>query len=816
MNAVETYVRKSRRWLSRSEWLIRLLRLTKAQGAASEPGLVLIQIDGLSRHQLEAAMAKGHLPFLARLLRQHRYELYSLYSGLPSSTPAVTAELLYGVKCAVPSFSFYSRSTRTLCRMFDPRCAKEIDQRLRAQGPPLLAGGSAYASIYTGGAEETHVCAATSGLDDLFRVRYPMRLIIVSVLSLYSLVRVGVLMMVEFVLALFDCIRGSIAGQDLWKEIKFIPSRVGVSILMREMATVGAKIDVTRGLPVVYVDMVGYDEQSHRRGPTSRFAHWSLKGIDDAISRIWKAARRSSQRDYDVWVFSDHGNEWAVSYVHQNGRALEQAVAEVFDGTVSTPVEEHSGPAVQPGKTSRYVGGGSNIRPWGPSWRGPGDRRRDMPRSRTPPTRERGGQDSRAVQPPVVAAMGPVGHVYVDRTLSDVEREHFAKSLVEQAKIPMVAVRDGSDHVCVWTAAGEFVLPDDASRVFAPDHPFLKEVSEDFMALCRHPDAGDFVIWGWSRDGPPMTFRIENGAHAGPGLEETHAFALLPDDAPLYPRAKKYLRLLDLRKAALRHLRRDVGSPVPLFPNDVVTDVLRVMTYNVHSCVGIDGKLSPHRIARVIARYRPDVVALQEVDVGRARTDQADQAELIAEYLNMDYHFHPTIRVAEESYGDCLLSRLPMCLLKTGRLPTLPDRDSLEPRGALWVAVKFGGGAIQVLNTHLGLNGKERLLQIQSLLGANWLGRHDGSSPVILCGDFNASPQSAVWRLCMERFEDVQTKAPDCSPRRTWFGHYPVARIDHIFVNARVEAVRVDVGDDYLARVASDHRPLFAELRVRY
>ncbi len=816
MNAIETFVRKSRRWLSRSEWLIRLLRLTKAQGMASEPGLVLIQIDGLSRRQLEAAMAGGHLPFLARLLRQHRYGLHSLYSGLPSSTPAVTAELLYGVKCAVPSFSFYNRSTRTLCRMFDPRCAKEVDQRLRAQGPPLLAGGSAYASIYTGGAEETHVCAATMGFDDLFRTKYPMRLLVISLLSLYSLIRVGVLLIIEFILALFDCIRGLIAGQDLWKEIKFIPSRVGVSILMREMATVGAKIDVARGLPVVYLNMVGYDEQSHRRGPTSRFAHWSLKGIDDAISRIWKAARRSSQRDYDVWIFSDHGNEWAVSYVHQNGWTLERAVAEVFDGTARTLVEEHEDATIQSGKTGRYLGGGSNIRPWGPSRHGSGNHRRDTPRPGTPPIRERDGQDGHAVQPPVVTAMGPVGHVYVDRRLSQDERGHLAQSLVERAKIPMVAVRDGSDRVCVWTAEGEFVLPDDSPRVFAPDHPFLKEVSEDFVALCRHPDAGDFVIWGWSRNGPPMTFPIENGAHAGPGLEETHAFALLPDDAPPCSRAWGYLRPLDLRKAALRHLRRDVGSPAPLFPNAAATDVLRVMTYNVHSCVGIDGKLSPHRIARVIARYRPDVVALQEVDVGRARTDQADQAELIAEYLNMDYHFNPTIQVAEESYGDCILSRLPMRMLKTGRLPTLPDRDSLEPRGALWVAIERDGQVIQVLNTHLGLNGRERLLQIQSLLGADWLGRHNGSSPVVLCGDFNASPQSAVWRLCTKRFEDVQAKAPGCSPRRTWFGHYPIARIDHIFVNARVEVVCVDVGDDYLARVASDHRPLFAELRVHH
>ena len=315
-----------RRWFSRSEWLIRLLRLTKAQGAACEPGLVLIQIDGLSRQQLERALAQRHLPFLARLLREQGHGLHSLYSGLPSSTPAMTAELLYGVKCAVPSFSFYSRSAGAIFRMFDPRSARHVDQRLRAQGPPLLAGGSAYACIYTGGAAETHFCACTMALDDLFRRRYPLRLFIILVFSVYSLMRVGVLLGIEFLLALFDCGRGLIAGQDLWKELKFVPSRVGVSILMRELATIGAKIDVTRGLPVIYLDLVGYDEQAHRRGPSSRFAHWSLKGIDGAIARIWTAARRSSQRNYDVWVFSDHGSEAMVPCLRRTGRTLQESI----------------------------------------------------------------------------------------------------------------------------------------------------------------------------------------------------------------------------------------------------------------------------------------------------------------------------------------------------------------------------------------------------------------------------------------------------------------------------------------------------------
>lgn len=793
LNTLILLARRWRRWISRSEWLIRLLHLTKTEGTACESGLILIQIDGLSRRQMERAMAGGRLPFLSQLLRRHRYRLHSLYSGLPSSTPAMTAELLYGVKGAVPAFSFYDRSRESIIRMFEPSVAKDMDERLQGQGPPLLAGGSAYAGIYTGGAAETHFCASTMGLDDLFRIRYPLRLFLILLFSLYSLLRVAVLMAIEFGLAFVDVVRGTIAGQDLGKEIKFIPSRVGVSILMRELAALGAMIDATRGLPVIFLDFVGYDEQSHRRGPSSRFAHWSLKGIDHAVRRIWKTARRSSQREYDVWIFSDHGSEGAIPYPIKHGRTLEEVVNDLFHGLGESSVGDHDVTGIQFRRMRSYM--------------------LHKPSRETPMRIRQGASPQDGWGKPVIAAMGPVGHLYLNRPLDGSQRMRLAQLLVEQAKIPMVAVCDGFERALVWTKQGHFALPEDASLVFAPNHPFLEEMTEDFIALCHHRNSGDFVFCGWSRDEPPVTFPLENGAHAGPGLEETHAFAILPEDTPLFGRVRKYLRPLDLRNAALTHLGRSAHRWT-LIPPASCDGTFRVMTYNAHSCLGIDGKLSPRRIARVISRLNPDVVALQELDVGRHRTQNTDQAKIIAECLHMNYHFHPAIQVEEEAYGDCILSRLPMRLVRSGTLPRLQDASRREPRGAVWAAVEVGGRTIHVVNTHLGLNARERLLQIQALLGDGWLGQIDPSEPLILCGDFNASPRSSVWKLCSQRYRDVQTALSQHSPHCTWFSHCPFVRIDHIFVSPPLRVIRVDVGGDYLCRVASDHRPLLAELSL--
>lgn len=146
----------------------------------------------------------------------------------------------------------------------------------------------------------------------------------------------------------------------------------------------------------------------------------------------------------------------------------------------------------------------------------------------------------------------------------------------------------------------------------------------------------------------------------------------------------------------------------------------RILTYNVHACRGLDGRPSPGRIADVIAAARPDIVALQELDVGRARSGELDQAEVIARELGMDFHFHPARRIEGERYGDAILSALPLRLVKAGSLPEPRRRPPFfEPRGALWASVGLGGraGALQVINTHLGLLARERTAQVEALLG---------------------------------------------------------------------------------------------------
>jgi endonuclease/exonuclease/phosphatase family metal-dependent hydrolase len=792
---IELFFRTLRRWLSRGEWAVRLLRLPVSKGTATAPGLVMIQIDGLSHRQLESAYLAGRMPFLARLREKERYCLHRHYSGMPSSTPAVQGELFYGVKGVVPAFSFQDRQTGEIRRMFDPDSAASVERALAEQGEPLLKGGSSYSNIFTGGAAESHFCPASLGWNSVLRAANPIALAFLVLSNAASALRTIVLLVVEVVIAVADMARGLIAGRNLVKELKFVPTRVVISILLRELITIGAELDVSRGLPVVHLNFLGYDEQAHRRGPASRFAHWSLKGIDGCISRVWHAAKRSSRRSYDVWVYSDHGQEEVVPYPVLWGRNLDEAIAEVFEQvTQGARIQPVIGPRGEQSQRARLLGGGAakNALPvYAPS-----EARGD-------------GHDV------TVASMGPVALVYLRRALPREVRDQVARALVETAKVPLVLAADGDCHVTAWTRAGTFSLPDQRAEVLGGDHPFLTEVTGDLTALCRHPNAGDFVLCGWAKGTQSCSFALENGSHGGPGPEESGAFALLPGDTPLARLGRDFLRPSDLREAAQRLLERKPAKFTTRRRSESPKGRrLRLMTYNVHGCVGMDGKLSPERIARVVAEYAPDVVALQELDVGRSRSGWIDQAQSIARHLEMEFHFHPALSVEEELYGDAILSTRPMRLVRADRLPEPGGLGQLEPRGALWVAVEIDGIEVQIVNTHLGLLPGERRLQAEALLGDDWVGGMAPATPKILCGDFNAIPSSPVYRRLSAQLRDSQTMLEEQRPRKTFFGRYPTARIDHVFVGAGIEVLGVEVPSAHTARVASDHLPLVVDLLI--
>lgn len=241
----------------------------------------------------------------------------------------------------------------------------------------------------------------------------------------------------------------------------------------------------------------------------------------------------------------------------------------------------------------------------------------------------------------------------------------------------------------------------------------------------------------------------------------------------------------------------------------------RLLTYNVHRCVGTDRQLDVGRIAGVISEYEPDIVCLQELDVGRARTGYVDQAQSIADRLAMSYHFHPAMKVEAELYGDAILTHFPERLIRSGPLPSVRGVPGLEPRGALWVEVEIGEVRLNVFNTHLGLVPREQRLQAAALVSDQWLGHPGCKGPTLLAGDFNATSMTRPYQALVRKLADAQRVLGLKPSVKTFPSAFPAIRIDHCFVSPEIEIRAVSAPFSPLARIASDHLPLIVDFEIR-
>lgn len=241
--------------------------------------------------------------------------------------------------------------------------------------------------------------------------------------------------------------------------------------------------------------------------------------------------------------------------------------------------------------------------------------------------------------------------------------------------------------------------------------------------------------------------------------------------------------------------------------------MLKVITYNVHRWVGLDRRTKPERAASIIAATGADVVALQEVKAGRARTGWQSRAEAVAHSLGMTLYFQPTTRILGEQLGLAIMTRLPSRLVKGERLPSISADGGISKRSAIWVEVDFKGVSVQVINTHLSLRPNERLMQVQALLSPQWLGDIRCQNPTLLMGDLNASPRSRSYKLLCTEFEDAQLMTKRGIARPTFHTRMPLVRLDHIFLRGEGMDVRkARPLRTPMARKASDHLPLIAEI----
>jgi endonuclease/exonuclease/phosphatase family metal-dependent hydrolase len=227
----------------------------------------------------------------------------------------------------------------------------------------------------------------------------------------------------------------------------------------------------------------------------------------------------------------------------------------------------------------------------------------------------------------------------------------------------------------------------------------------------------------------------------------------------------------------------------------VSDDLLRIATYNIHRGRGLDGRVSLHRIADVLREIDADVVGVQEV--------YETQAEHLAHELGMQFVTGVTVHRTDGARGNAILTHLPLEGVATFDLSV----RTREARGGLRVDLRFHTQLLHVFNVHLGLRRRERATQVKVLVERHILW-DDRTGPRIVIGDLNEWFPGRVGRALRREFASLRRY-------RTHPALLPLWSLDRIYWDHAVRAEGLRVHRTRLSRVASDHLPLVATLRIR-
>lgn len=239
----------------------------------------------------------------------------------------------------------------------------------------------------------------------------------------------------------------------------------------------------------------------------------------------------------------------------------------------------------------------------------------------------------------------------------------------------------------------------------------------------------------------------------------------------------------------------------------------RIMSYNIHRAIGVDRRFRPERIAAVVSHHSPDLLLLQEVDVGVPRSRGLNLAVELARLCGYPYlAVGLNVQLRQGMYGNATLSRFPIVAERNIDL-TLPGRKA---RGCLYTAVEIAANAapLAVFNLHLGLSFRERPQQVGLLVNAPEFAGLAGDQPCVVAGDFND------W---LTRIAPIFTEILrfTCATNRargyqnaflTYPSFSPTAGLDKIFVRGPLQTIRRHPCRLAASRVASDHLPVVADV----
>jgi hypothetical protein len=520
------------------ETLRRMVR-GRRLGGPRQPGLLVIQLDGVAAPLLQWAVRAGNLPNIGQWLRSGRYRLRSWHTGVPATTPAMQAGLLHGDAQRVPAFRWYEKDTRRLMVTNRPRDAAQIEERVSDGRGLLRHGGASIGNIFSGDAPVSLLTVSNAALPGRSARGYAA-----FMTSPYGLARAVVLGFGELLKELHQ------ARLQRRRDVHPRVSRLGAYLLLRPVSNVLLRDlnvsliaeQMARGTPTIFCDFVDYGEVAHHAGPARMDAMQALEELDRVVGILDRLAAAGGARDYRLVVLSDHGQSQGATFRQRHGKSLEQVVRE----QLSAPVPAH--------RTSAATG---NVEEWGPvnmlltgvaASGGPAAAATRAATRAIP--RDVGGHevvlgpaaaDERAVEGTdpelVVVSSGNLAMVYLARypgklTLERLDELHpgLVRGLATHPGIGVVVVStEGGGPVAIG-ARGANRLRDGVVTGEDPLAPYGPRARGDLLRHQAADHVGDLVLISQVDEGTDEVAAFEElvGCHGGLGGWQTEAMLVHP------------------------------------------------------------------------------------------------------------------------------------------------------------------------------------------------------------------------------------------------------------------------------------------------
>ncbi len=292
-------------------------------------GLIMIEIDGLSKSVIQSAISKGYMPTISSWLESHQYHLKSWNCGLPSQTSASQMGILYGENENIPAFRWYEKENHKLVVSNHLSDTALIEERIKTKDFLLKGMSSSIGNMFSGGASRSVM--TMSQLSHVSSIPKRSGNFYNFFLNPYNFIRTFFLMAFEFLQEIFQATLQRVRNQQprVRRSILFAIERTLSSVLLRELTTHLIIEDLFKGTQSIYATYVGYDVVAHHTGIDSPASFSVLRGIDKQIERIVQAAKASNNY-YQFALLSDHGQSQGETFKQKYGYTLEEMIRGLF------------------------------------------------------------------------------------------------------------------------------------------------------------------------------------------------------------------------------------------------------------------------------------------------------------------------------------------------------------------------------------------------------------------------------------------------------------------------------------------------------